>query len=283
MPSERLIERSFSHSAVLAEHNTIECKLRWAYSNFWGQPNNGTFVGTNTDLVERLLKQPIILQRKIKKKLLHTTELKRGGDVALLASKEYDLATIKTTANNTRLDGKLRFKKSVFCSNHCALSSTNWYINIPKFSWSISLSWDQKTIKFYAGTSIISQKMIWKNRKFSEENRLPKPIPKIKEKRAHKSTDQKQLNSRIFLKFWMWNRGSENKSVSPLWSLFESDLNDNQNNAIEDEQEKQKNWNPLNRLSNVLELNLELSKQLRSKDDFFGYAQWRKEFAISRK
>ena len=44
-----------------------------------------------------------------------------------------------------------------------------------------------------------------------------------------------------------------------------SDLNDNQNNTIEeDEQEKQRNWNALNKLTNSLELNVELSK-----DDFF--------------
>ena len=48
-----------------------------------------------------------------------------------------------------------------------------------------------------------------------------------------------------------------------------SDLNDNQNNTKEDEQEKQRNWNALKRFTNVLESNVELSKQLKSKDDFF--------------
>ena len=49
-----------------------------------------------------------------------------------------------------------------------------------------------------------------------------------------------------------------------------SDLNDNQNNTREDEQEKKRNWNAVNRFTNVLELIVDLSIQLKSKDDFFG-------------
>ena len=47
-----------------------------------------------------------------------------------------------------------------------------------------------------------------------------------------------------------------------------SDLNDNENNTRKDEQEKQRNWNALNKFTNVLELNVELSIQLKSKDFF---------------
>ena len=48
------------------------------------------------------------------------------------------------------------------------------------------------------------------------------------------------------------------------------DLNQNQNNSIgENEQEKQKNWNALKWFTNFLELNIELSIELKSNDDFF--------------
>ena len=58
---------------------------------------------------------------------------------------------------------------------------------------------------------------------------------------------------------------SEHYGVSDLNDYLRvSDLNDNQNNTIEDEQEKQRNWNALNKLTNSLELNVELSK-----DNFF--------------
>ena len=42
-----------------------------------------------------------------------------------------------------------------------------------------------------------------------------------------------------------------------------SDLNDDQNNTIENEREKQGNWNALNRFTNLLELNVELSIELK--------------------
>ena len=100
MPSECLIHGSFSHGAVLAEHKTIGCKQQWAYINFSGQPNNATFVGTNRDLVERLLKQPIVLQRNITKYCYIQPIFKKGGGVVLLASKDYQITTIKTSANN---------------------------------------------------------------------------------------------------------------------------------------------------------------------------------------
>ena len=68
MSSERLIEKkNFSYAAVLAEHKIIGCKQRWTYSNFWGQLKNANFAGTNWDVVERLLKQPTALQRKVPK------------------------------------------------------------------------------------------------------------------------------------------------------------------------------------------------------------------------
>ena len=48
-----------------------------------------------------------------------------------------------------------------------------------------------------------------------------------------------------------------------------SDLNNDHNNTIENEREKQRNWNVLKRFTNVLELNVELTIELNSKDDFF--------------
>ena len=49
---------------------------------------------------KRLLKQPIVLQRKFTKNCNIQPTKKGGGGVALLASKEYDLTTTKTSANN---------------------------------------------------------------------------------------------------------------------------------------------------------------------------------------
>ena len=100
MPSERLIERSFSPAAVLAEHKIKGCKLRQTFSNIRGQPNNAAIGGTNRYLTERLLKQPTVLQQEFTKYSYVQPTKKRSGRVALLASKEYQLTTIKTSASN---------------------------------------------------------------------------------------------------------------------------------------------------------------------------------------
>ena len=100
MPSERLIERSFSPAAVLAEHKINGCKLRQTFSNIRGQPNNAAIGGTNRYLTERLLKQPTVLQQEFTKYCYVQPTKKRSGRVALLASKEYQLTTIKTSASN---------------------------------------------------------------------------------------------------------------------------------------------------------------------------------------
>ena len=100
MPSERLIERSFSHAAVLADYKINGRKLRQTFSNIRGQPNNAAIGGTNRYLTERLLKQPNVLQQKFTKNCYVQPTKNRGGRVALLASKEYQLTTIKTSASN---------------------------------------------------------------------------------------------------------------------------------------------------------------------------------------
>ena len=124
----------------------------------------------------------------------------------------------------TSFNGTLRFKKSVFVVSIVYKAQKTDILSFQNFLMEHLFAMGPKNNHILCGDLIIDfSKNDKKNRKCSRGSRLLKPLPKIKRKRAHKRNDQKQLNFWCFLlKFWMWNRGSENKIVRPLWSLFES-------------------------------------------------------------
>ena len=203
------------------------------------------------------------------------TDLKKGGGgVALLASKECQLTTIKTSASNDIqvLTANCVSKYECFVVTIVYKAPQTDKLTFQNFLLEHLFAMGPKNNHIFCGElNIDFSKYNKKNRKFSEGNRLPKPLPKIKEKRAHKRNNQKQLNFRCFFSNFECETEVLKTKVSDHYGvcLKVCDLNDDQNNTIENEREKQRNWNALNRFTNVLELNVELSIELKSKDDFF--------------
>ena len=199
---------------------------------------------------------------------------KRGGGVALLASKEYQLTTIKTSASNDIqvLTANCVSKNQYFVVTIVYKAPQTDILTFQNFPLEHLFAMGPKNNHILCGDlNIDFSKYNKKTENFLRE--IGSLSLYLKSKKNEHTRETIRSNSTLDVFFSNFECETEvlKTKVSDHYGvcLKVSDLNDDQNNTIENEREKQRNWNALNRFTNVLELNVELSIELKSKDDFF--------------